>query len=83
LGSTGQEMRAGTHVTTPTPKTFGRRHARVRSPHTAWWKAQAKGLLLFCAHHARAHELDLTADGWELSIDDRASLEPVCEPEPA
>jgi hypothetical protein len=52
--------------------------------YTAWWKASAKGLLLLCLHHTTAHELSLTADGWELTIDERHLLDDaVREPEPA
>lgn len=52
--------------------------------YTAWWHPHIKGLLLFCGHHCRDHELALTSDGWELTIDDRAELlRSVREPEPA
>lgn len=52
--------------------------------YTAWWQPLIKGLLLFCAHHTRDHELSLTADKWELTIDDRAVLiKSVRQPEPA
>ena len=52
--------------------------------YTAWWHPRIKGLLLWCAHHTRTHELALTADGWELTIDERHLLDnAVREPEPA
>ena len=52
--------------------------------YTAWWHSRTKGLLLMCGHHAKRHELALTTDGWELTIDDREALtRSVREPEPA
>lgn len=30
--------------------------------------------LLFCLHHFNMHEVKLTSQGWEILIDDRASL---------
>jgi hypothetical protein len=45
--------------------------------YTAWYSPQTRGLLLLCAHHTHEHELALTAQSFELSIDDRATLTPA------
>ena len=52
--------------------------------YTGWWRAEAHGELLLCAHHDREHADALEANGWNRLIDDRAALTTsVREPEPA
>ena len=49
------------------------RHAYAHA-YTAWYNAAARAVLTLCGHCAGKHELALIADGFELTIDDRASL---------
>ena len=42
--------------------------------YTAWYNAAHRAVLTLCAHCANQHGLGLIADGFELTIDDRASL---------
>ena len=42
--------------------------------YTAWYKAATRRVLTLCGHCAATNELGLIADGFELTIDDRASL---------
>ena len=42
--------------------------------YTAWYNAALRGVLTLCGHCAQTHGLGLIADGFELTIDDRASL---------
>ena len=41
---------------------------------TAWYNAALRGVLEFCAHDARVHWVELMAQGFELSIDNRGEL---------
>lgn len=58
------------------------RHPAARA-YTAWYRSLDRALIVLCAHCTSAHDLALTSQGFELSIDDRASLTPAREPEPA
>ena len=42
--------------------------------YTAWYNTAARLVLTLCGHCANRHGLALIADGFELTIDDRASL---------
>ena len=42
--------------------------------YTGWWRPEARGELLMCAHHDRKHEHALTLQGWNRLIDDRDAL---------
>jgi hypothetical protein len=42
--------------------------------YTAWYNPTMRGVLTLCGHCANQHGLALVADGFELTIDDRASL---------
>ena len=54
-----------------------------RSPseraYTAWYNANSRGVVTLCAHHAREHGLTLIAQGFELSIDERETLDARAE----
>ena len=41
---------------------------------TAWYNPNIRGLVELCAHDAQIHWHELMAQGFELSIDNRASL---------
>jgi hypothetical protein len=41
---------------------------------TAWYNAQIRGVIELCAHDATIHWVELMAQGFELSIDNRAEL---------
>lgn len=41
---------------------------------TAWYNPDIRGVLELCAHDAHLHWLELTAQGFELSIDNRNAL---------
>ena len=42
--------------------------------YTAWYHPDRRAVLTLCGHCANQHGLALTADGFELTIDDRPSL---------
>jgi len=42
--------------------------------HTAWYNPATRGLVVLCGHCAAKHELPLTLQGFELTLDNRASL---------
>ena len=42
--------------------------------YTAWYNAALRAVLTLCGHCTATHELALIADGFELTVDDRASL---------
>ena len=49
------------------------RHQAARAL-TAWYQTGTRALLTLCAHCCNAHDLALTEQGFELSIDRREEL---------
>lgn len=49
------------------------RHPSARAM-TAWYRATSRRYLVLCAHCTNAHDVELTSQGFELSIDNRAEL---------
>jgi hypothetical protein len=49
------------------------RHPSARAM-TAWYSTKIRGILTLCAHCANLHDLELMAQDFELSIDDREAL---------
>ena len=54
------------------------RHASANA-YTAWYRPRDRRIVVLCAHCAHEHGLALTAQGFELSIDERATLLPKVE----
>lgn len=52
------------------------RHPSAQA-YTAWYRPLDRRLVTLCAHCTHEHELALTAQSFELSIDDRATLTPA------
>lgn len=48
-----------------------------------WWNADTQSEWKFCAHHNAEHQAWMKRTGHRITRDERASLEPVREPEPA
>jgi len=58
------------------------RHPSARA-YTAWYNPHTRGLVVLCAHCADRHDVELTSQGFELSLDVRDELTRLREPEPA
>lgn len=41
---------------------------------TAWYNPTTRGIVVLCGHDAKKHWLELIAQGFELTIDNRADL---------
>jgi hypothetical protein len=52
------------------------RHPSAQA-YTAWYRPFDRRLVTLCAHCTNEHELALTAQGFELCIDDRTTLTPA------
>ena len=49
------------------------RHPSARAM-TAWYQAVTRRILVLCAHCTNTHDVELTSQGFELSVDNRAEL---------